>query len=250
MPKAISTDPAAVLIKAADALAQQLAPMRFAAPVHTVYNPLVYARAMHAAYVQRFAKPGITALLLGMNPGPFGMTQTGIPFGEVGAVRDWLGLSEPIGKPAIEHPKRLIEGLSCAKSEVSGRRLWGLCKSRFGTPEAFFAQHYIANYCPLAFVEESGANLTPDHLPVSEMAPVEAACDAHLITLVRTLQPKWVVGIGAFATQRAEAALRAAKISNVTVGTILHPSPASPAANRDWAGQATRQMVQLGIWSA
>ena len=29
-------------------------------------------------------------VFLGMNPGPFGMAQVGVPFGEVAAVRDWL----------------------------------------------------------------------------------------------------------------------------------------------------------------
>lgn len=239
---------AADVIHAAEILSRRLAPLRFAAPVHAVYDPLTYARAMHTAYVTRFARRGIDALLLGMNPGPFGMAQTGVPFGEIAAVRDWMGLAEPIGKPPVEHPKRPIEGLACGKSEVSGKRLWGLFKTRFVTPEAFFAKHYVANYCPLVFMEESGANLTPDKLPAAEQAEIEAACDAHLITLVKTLRPTWVIGVGAFAKGRAEAALATAKITDIRVGTILHPSPASPAANRDWAGQATKQLTALGIW--
>lgn len=242
------SSPAAALIKATETLCAQVELLRFAAPVHTVYNPLRYAEAMHRAYIERFAHTGIDVLFLGMNPGPFGMTQTGIPFGEISSVRDWMQLSEPIGKPAVEHPKRPIEGLACGKSEVSGKRLWGLFKYRFNTPEAFFATHYVANYCPLVFMEDGGGNLTPDTLPAAEQRAIEAACDAHLIALVKALKPTWVIGVGAFAKKRAEDALKAAKLTKIRVGTILHPSPASPAANRDWAGQATKQLMELGIW--
>lgn len=242
--------PANDLLAAADDLSRDLAPLRFAAPVSHVYNPLTYARGMHALYIQRFAKTGIDAVFLGMNPGPFGMTQTGIPFGEVGAVRDWLKLREPVERPASEHPQRPITGLACPRSEVSGKRLWGLFAQRYGTAEAFFAKHFVANYCPLAFMDEGGANLTPDKLPAAESDPLEAICDRHLVRVVAALKPRWVIGIGRFASDRARAALGAAKVDGVQIGEILHPSPASPAANKDWSGQATRQLVALGVWTA
>lgn len=236
------------LLAAADDLCERLRPLHFAAPVSHVYNPLVYARAMHETYIRRFARSGIEALLLGMNPGPFGMAQTGVPFGEIAAVRDWLQLHAAIGNPAPEHPKRRITGLACTRSEVSGRRLWSLFRERFRSPEAFFAQHYVANYCPLVFMAASGANLTPDKLPSEERQALEAACDAHLVAIVRALRPRWLVGVGGFAQKRAGQALTTAGLTEVRIGTVLHPSPASPAANKDWAGQATRQLTALGIW--
>ncbi len=61
-----------------------------------------------------------------MNPGPWGMVQSGVPFGEVAAVRDWMKIKSSAKQPKSVHPKRPIEGLSCKRSEVSGRRLWGL----------------------------------------------------------------------------------------------------------------------------
>jgi single-strand selective monofunctional uracil DNA glycosylase len=241
--------PASDLLAAADDLCRDLAPLRFAPPVSHVYNPLIYARGMHAAYLQRFAGRDVDAVFLGMNPGPFGMAQTGIPFGEVGAVRDWLKLNEPVGHPEPEHPQRLVTGLACPRSEVSGKRLWGLFSQRFKTPAAFFAKHFVANYCPLAFMDDGGANLTPDKLPASEREPLETACDRHLVRLVTALRPRWVIGIGRFASDRAREALAAAKLGEVRIGEILHPSPASPAANKDWAGQASKQLVALGIWT-
>lgn len=232
------------LIAAARDLSAALAPLRFAPPVSHVYNPLDYARAPHELYLQRYGDCRKRIVFLGMNPGPFGMVQTGVPFGEIEAVRGWMGITAVVDKPAEENPKRPIEGFACERSEVSGRRLWGLFAQRFGTAEAFFAGHFVANYCPLAFFDH-GRNLTPDKLPTNETAPLEAACDAHLRALVEALEPEWLIGVGGFAEARAAAALAG---MDVKIGRVLHPSPASPAANRGWAEAAEKQLRALGIW--
>ncbi len=234
------------LIAAARTLSAAVDDMRFAPPVTHVYNPLDYAWAIHESYLRRYGAGRKRVVFLGMNPGPFGMAQIGVPFGEIGAARDWLGLEGAVGKPAVENPKRPVEGFACTRAEVSGQRLWGLFRDRFGTPEAFFAEHFVANYCPLAFFAD-GRNLTPDKLPAAEQRPLLAACDAHLHALVAALQPEWVIGIGAWAEQRARDALGTLP---VRLGRILHPSPASPLANRGWAAAASRQLGELGIWPA
>ncbi|MEI6534611.1 MAG: single-stranded DNA-binding protein, partial [Verrucomicrobiaceae bacterium] len=161
--------------------------------------------------------------------------------------RDWMGISEPVSKPSPEHPKRPIVGFDCPKSEVSGRRLWGLCAERFGTAEKFFQDHFVANYCPLVFMSESGANLTPDKISVQEMQPVFAACDEHLRRIVEILQPKWLIGVGGFAESRAQ--FLREHFPQMKIARILHPSPASPAANKDWSGNVTRTLETLGVWS-
>jgi single-strand selective monofunctional uracil DNA glycosylase len=233
------------LLNAARQLAQSLEDLRFGSPVAHVYHPLVYAWEAHAAYLRRYAAGRKQILFLGMNPGPFGMVQTGVPFGEVAAVRDWMGLSAPVATPNHMHPKRLVEGFGCARSEVSGRRLWGLFAECFGTAAAFFADHFVVNYCPLAFFDASGRNLTPDKLPAAQAAPLAVACDAHLREVASALRPAWVIGVGDFAQKRARLALAG---EGVSVGRILHPSPASPAANRGWAAAATAQLRALGVW--
>ncbi len=220
--------------------------MRFAPPVSHVYNPLAYAWDIHRAYLERYGASTKRIVFLGMNPGPFGMAQTGVPFGEIAAVRDWLRLEGSMGQPAVVNPKRPVEGFACKRAEVSGQRLWGLFRDRFGTPESFFAEHFVANYCPLAFFDH-GRNLTPDKLPAAEVRPLLAACDVHLRMLVETLAPQWVIGVGAWAETRAHEALAGMPLK---FGRILHPSPASPAANRGWAGAASRQLAELGIWPA
>jgi single-strand selective monofunctional uracil DNA glycosylase len=236
------------LIDAARELSAAVDALPFAAPVTHVYNPLDYAWEVHRRYLERYGNGLRRVVFVGMNPGPFGMAQIGVPFGEIASARDWLGLEGPVGQPRTVNPKRPVEGFACTRSEVSGQRLWGLFRTRFGTPEAFFAEHFVANYCPLVFFE-GGRNLTPDKLPMAEQRPLLAACDAHLRTLVSALQPEWVIGIGNWAEKRATEALGGATgVPGLKFGRVLHPSPASPAANRGWAEAATRQLMELGIW--
>ncbi len=219
-------------------------PLDFGPPVTHVYDPLVYAGEATRLYVERFAREGIEALLLGMNPGPFGMAQTGVPFGEVNAVREWLGIEVEVERPALEHPKRPVLGFACPRSEVSGARLWGWARERLTTPERFFSRFFVWNYCPLVFLEESGRNRTPDKLPASERAALFEVCDRALVRIVECLRPELVIGIGRFAEARARAALGP---DGPPVGTVLHPSPASPAANRGWRQAAERQLAELGV---
>ena len=216
-----------------DTLVASLEGLRFGPPAAYVYNPLVYARAAWDQYCERYGRGPKRCVLLGMNPGPFGMAQTGVPFGEVHHVKDWMGIEAPVGRPTPEHPKRPILGFATTRSEVSGARLWGWARGRFGTPEAFFASFFVLNYCPLVFMEAGGRNVVPEQLTASERAPLMAACDRALLESVRLLQPSVVIGVGKFAERRALQVL--APIRGLRVASVAHPSPASPVANRGWA---------------
>lgn len=240
-------DVAAALIEAAAKLRREVDELAFTAPVAHVYNPLDYAWAPHVCYLTKWGHSTRKVLFLGMNPGPWGMAQVGVPFGAVAWVRDWLGVTGAIRVPQAVHPQRPVMGFACPRSEVSGERLWGAFAARFGAAEAFFRDHFVANYCPLLFLEASGRNLTPDTLRAAEREPLLQACDRHLRRLVEVMQPEWVIGVGGFAARRAAAALRG---QPVRIGTILHPSPASPAANRGWAEAVGRQLAAAGVWRA
>ena len=239
------TEPTPAIIRAARGLSQSVSRLRFADPVHTVYNPLDYAWDAHEAYLQRYGRGTKRVVFLGMNPGPWGMAQVGVPFGEIPSVRDWLGIEVPVRRPDPEHPKRPIQGFGCKRSEVSGRRLWGLFARRFGSAEAFFQDHFVLNYCPLVFMLESGANHTPDKLPSAERESLYRACDEHLRQVIEALNPVWVIGVGKFAETRARESLQGALLS---FGSIAHPSPANPAANRGWDALVIKQMEELGLW--
>jgi len=233
------------LAAAAARLRDAVSALLFQPPVAMVYNPLEYAWTVHELYLRKYGGGRKRVVFVGMNPGPWGMAQTGVPFGEIAAVRDWMGLSGRVDRPRREHPRRPIEGFSCPRSEVSGRRLWGAFRERFGPAENFFQQHFVANYCPLIFLEETGRNRTPDKLPGTEKKRLFRICDEHLRATVEFLSPDWVIGVGRFARIRAERALSG---DSPRVGEILHPSPANPAANRGWTAQAVRRLNQLGVW--
>lgn len=232
------------LVEAAKRLRAAVGKLKFSAPVTHVYNPLDYAWQAHAEYAIRYGNGRKRILFLGMNPGPFGMAQTGVPFGEVAAVRDWMKIETPVGKPLREHTKKPVEGFACPRSEVSGQRLWGLFRERFGAPEQFFTGHFVVNYCPLAFFDEGGRNLTPDKFRTAETDALFAACDEHLQRVMEAQEPEWLIGVGDFAFKQAESIGR----NRVKIGKILHPSPASPAANRGWSRAATAQLINLGVW--
>jgi single-strand selective monofunctional uracil DNA glycosylase len=218
--------------------------LRFAAPTAYVYNPLAYARAAHESYLTRYGAGTGRILLLGMNPGPFGMAQTGVPFGDVAMVRDFLEIQTPVGRPSREHPSRPVLGFACPRSEVSGTRLWGWARDRYGKASAFFERFFVVNYCPLVFMEASGKNLTPDKLPPSEHEPLVAACDQALARMTKLLEPARVIGIGGYAQN---AARRALKLEKGAVGCILHPSPANPKANSGWSKIIEGQLRDLGV---
>ncbi len=239
-PQNVGMDPVSI----SRALSRGVDRLEFAPPVTHVYNPLSYARRTHEQYLKRFASEGAGNLLLGMNPGPYGMAQTGVPFGEVEHVREWLDIQAKIERPATEHPKRPVLGFECPRSEVSGRRLWAWARERFASPEAFFRRFFVWNYCPLAFLEDSGRNRTPDKLPAAERAALFELCDLALQRIVEHMAPQCVIGVGRFAEVRARSALNE---SSCDFGMILHPSPASPIANRGWAPQVDKQLAAMGI---
>ena len=225
-------------------LIDALRPLKFGPPVSYIYNPLDYARESLKQYHAKFASTPKEVLFLGMNPGPWGMAQTGIPFGEIQAVRDWMKIQAPVGSPKKTHPKKPVLGFACTKREVSGQRLWGWAQKSFRTPGRFFKRFFVANYCPLIFIENSGRNRTPDQIRVTERKPLLEICDQALSRTIEYFKPRYVVGVGKFAEQRAKTVLDEQKIK---MGMIAHPSPANPQANRGWELLIEKQLSELGI---
>lgn len=227
-----------------DDLVAALRPLKFGAPVRYVYNPLDYASGTYFEYLRRYGEPPREIVLIGMNPGPWGMSQTGIPFGEVAAVKEWLGIGGKVGQPPQMHPKRPVLGFDCPRSEVSGRRIWGWARRRYTSPQQFFSRFFIANYCPLQFIEEGGRNRTPNQLRAAERKVLFKVCDTALRRTIEVLSPRFVIGVGQFTLQRARKALAGMPVA---IGNITHPSPANPKANRGWETIVEKELKALGI---
>ena len=227
-----------------DLLVKDLRLLTFGPPVTHVYNPLEYARKSYEQYLKRYADTQKEIVFIGMNPGPWGMAQTGVPFGEINAVKEWLKIEAPVTAPSKVHPKRPIHGFDCSRREVSGRRLWGWAQKTFKTPENFFSRFFVFNYCPLMFIDSDGRNRTPNNLRAAERKPLIAACDRSLRNMMRCLSPRYLIGVGRFAEERARVALAG---YDLTIGRITHPSPANPKANRGWERLIAEELSALGI---
>ena len=236
------------LIAASRRLAERLEGLSFRPPVAYVYNPTIYARDIYERYVRRYGGSPKRAVFVGMNPGPWGMVQTGVPFGDVVTVRTWMELCGEVGTPKRQHHKRQVSGFECRRREVSGRRLWSLFSERFGSPEEFFRMYYVTNYCPAAFFDDAGRNLTPDKIHRTDRPELFDHCDEHLKAVIAYLRPRWVIGIGKFAETRAGHVVGLLQPPKPAVTGIVHPSPANPSANRGWGETVTRQLRATDVW--
>ena len=215
-------------------------------PVAHALNPLAYARAPNGEYIRRYCGLGSHTILLGMNPGPWGMGQTGVPFGDVTQVRELLGIHAlPVDQPPNQHPNRPIHGLDCPRGEVSGTRLWGALAGIFGSADEIHQQLFIVNHCPLLLYNADGQNITPDKLRGPVADELMAACDEHLLSIADALQTSRVIGIGRYAEKRATVLFQG---TDIAVDSIPHPSPANPLANRK-KGSEWRAIVRQKLLS-
>ena len=152
-----------------------------------------------------------------------------------------------VTKPSREHPKRPIWGLECPQREVSGSRFWSLVQSISGTPDAFFANCYVYNYCPLVFLGMSGKNITPPSLGSSAREPLLQACDKALVDIVNLMGIEKIVAVGRFVEERSKLVLKTANREDVEVIFIMHPSPINPKANAGWESIVKGQLEEAKI---
>ncbi|MEE3270215.1 MAG: uracil-DNA glycosylase family protein, partial [Candidatus Thermoplasmatota archaeon] len=172
------------------------------------YNPLMYAWDVHEEYLRRMGGLGAQTVMLGMNPGPHGMGQMGIPFAATSVVRELLGISDiQVNQPEIPDDRRPVIGLDYHKEEVSGTRLWGLLQKQYGDAETIASHVFLVNHCPLMlFSGPRASNITPDKIGGETAKALLQRCDEHLREVVEILGADRVVGVGKFAESRARAA--------------------------------------------
>ncbi|HVM45249.1 MAG TPA: uracil-DNA glycosylase family protein [Candidatus Thermoplasmatota archaeon] len=193
------------------------------------YHPLAYAWDPHERFLRAYGEAQGRAVFVGMNPGPWGMAQTGVPFADVAWAHGWMGIIGDVGQPERAHPKRPVLGYASTRSDPSGGKFYGWAKRRFGTAERFFAEFFVLNYCPLLFLEEGGRNVPLPQLRKQDLERLAPACDAWLREALDALAPRLVLPMGAFVEARVRAAA-----GEAPVRAVRHPSPANPANNAGW----------------
>ncbi|KAJ2944781.1 hypothetical protein O0L34_g1671 [Tuta absoluta] len=215
--------------------------------VKCVYNPTIYARRTFEMYIKKYCNTKKSVMYFGMNPGPWGMSQTGVPFGEIGSVRDWLGIEGPVDKPPHEIPARPVKGFDCTRTEVSGKRFWGLFKDICRTPEKFFETSFIYNYMPVQWMKSNGCNLTPGDFKTSEMEELFNICDPVFIKVLELYEVRTVVAIGKFCETRAQKATQKyLSGSSIEVLYLPHPSPRA-VNNNNWNQKAMDILKKLDL---
>ncbi|XP_055587018.1 single-strand selective monofunctional uracil DNA glycosylase [Uranotaenia lowii] len=229
-------------------LCESLKQIPLPADVAAVYNPIEYACELHQAYMQRYLDGHKPVLFLGMNPGPWGMCQTGIPFGYVPAVRDWLQLQGKVLKPIGELQARPVDGLNCTRGEQSGQRWWGLYQELCGTPEVFFRHCFVYNICPLAFFHSSGRNITPADLKGAPKLRMQEVCTQYLKIALDLFNPTVVVSVGRYTEDRVKALVRQQLVDPTRVRLLCmpHPSPRS-LNNTNWNEKAKLWIEENGL---
>lgn len=273
------------LIKTTRALADDLHALRCPAGVSHVYNPLRYMWPAHERFLSRhyvrereslpnvgrldLYRPAGTAksrryLILGMNPGPHGMVQTGLPFGDVVNAAAMLGYKTGDQIPAPDlasvalHPSRPVIGLSATRREASGERLWGGLASIWGSLDAVLADCFAANYCPLAYFADdaSGTNVTPEEFgkrtvngkpnpryDTAYAAELDEVCLPYLVRVARAMRVEVILAVGRYAEVKAKiiAALcpeATRRCPSPKVVYLTHPSPLATRSAGEWATMA------------
>ncbi len=218
-------------------------------PVETIYRPLEYAWDIHRDYLATFGGPPKDALFVGMNPGPWGMGQTGVPFGDPTVVGRWLRLNDHVVEPPEEElPQRPVRGLDSSHTEVSGQRLWGLLRDLYTTPQAALERLLVVNHCPLLMFDIQHRNVTPDQLRVGFKENLLEVCDEGLERIATATQAGLLIGVGTYAEERCKVVAERLGIGSAS---IPHPSPASPLANKhggkDWRKGVEKVLAKANL---
>ena len=225
------------ILSAYRALSSSLDALVPESPVLT-YNVLSYAWDNHEAYLRMALGKGAGTVMLGMNPGPYGMAQTGVPFGAVSFVRTYLGIDGKVGHPANESPLRPIVGMDIRRDEASGKAVWTMA-SHYGSRDEFLSRCTVLNYCPLLFLDEKGRNFTPDCLQRDFRSKIEDLCTASLSSILAILSPSSVIALGRFAEGKAKAC------TSASVYYFPHPSPLNPSSYSFWKEKALEELRRI-----
>jgi Uracil DNA glycosylase superfamily. len=207
-------------------------------------NVFSYAIDPFLEYLEKAERGSVRTLYLGMNPGPYGMYRTGIPFCDFVTKREFLKITASVDETFIDVDAVRGEKPDEKRREVSGMRLWGLFESVYHSPERFFSSSLVLSYSPLIFFRSEGrrANIALSDVKSLDRKRIEKVSDEFLKRYIKELKCDTLVGIGDYAHR---ALVRCSDGERLL--KIAHPSPANPAANGDWAGRTYCYLKSEGV---
>ena len=199
----------------------ELDELKFFPPCFYVYNPLSYCFESFKIYFEYLNTEEEINLFFGINPGPFGMAQTGIPFGDKETVKNYLKIEPKIDIDKIpkQHPKKQILGLEVKRVEKSGRIFWGVIKEFYPEKYDFFKSNFVLNFCPLCFLDEQGRNITPKVLRKEDQIALYKILEIFMLKLFKLIKIKKLIAIGDETFSYLNALNTKLKIQ-----TIIHPA--------------------------
>jgi len=172
-----------------------------------VKNPYAYAFEPYSNFVRKYLNGKKDVLFLGMNPSPSDMGRNGIPFGDIDFVVEWLGVTGRVSLPNLNPMCSFsMNDLSESRSEnaeCDGKALWSLIQELTITPESFFANCFVHNFCPLLFTKD-GKNVTPEDLEdPDDKSNLEQICGRYLQKTLKLLDPRIIIAVGTYAKTQA-----------------------------------------------
>ena len=227
-----------------------------------VWNPGRYGERWHRRFRETYPPGPNPVLLLGLNPGPYGMGQTGIPFTDIRRLESDLPElaarlrtdGESIGLPGLAPPdlRRRLD----RTFESSSIRVYRFLRLAGGSAGAGWRRVVAANPCPMLFMEGT-VNRTPADLRralrkrggrlervtarLEECDQLRRECAREA---VRVLEPRGVILLG----RNIQEALAGDPSLGAVPGGVLaweHPARAVPDA---WAGGLVRAVRRRGWW--
>jgi len=259
------------ILAASDRLSERLAALP---PVGDLValDPTRYCRSAWAAYLQMAARLGCV-LVVGMNPGPHGMAQTGVPFTDPWIV-DELDLQAPRADvppadiPAVgswRHRSHRARGVLGSKREESAKRLWPLLReicapyAAVGPSADKIAEAtrrvcnevLLVNALPICWLDPAGKNVSAEQ--VEKRAPAQVReglrdlVNEWLQAVADILRPAAVIGVGRWAREFVTDLDVDHFVEIPFRDGIKHPSPSagSEAAWRAEAEPILRRAVEL-----
>jgi single-strand selective monofunctional uracil DNA glycosylase len=149
---------------------QSLAPRIAASTGWKIWNPGLYAASWHALFRKEYPASAGCILVFGLNPGPYGMAQTGIPFTDLKRLREHL----PRLAKGLERRGCSLAGVGLAPRslrpylsrtfESSAVRVYRFLSRGWGSAEDGWRSVVVANPCSLLFMDAAGENRTPADL--------------------------------------------------------------------------------------